>query len=105
LFVKDNILCTPAIEVGILSGITRKIILDIARQLKIKIKEGKFRKEDLYQAQEVFISNTTMEVMPVKKVDDITIPQSPGEITRMLHKAYKKIVNEYIKGEKNVEYC
>jgi branched-chain amino acid aminotransferase len=105
LFVKDNTLCTPAIEVGILSGITRRIILDIARQLKIKIKEGNFRKEDLYQAQEVFISNTTMEVMPVEKVDDIIIPQSPGEITRKLHKAYKKVVGEYIKGEKNAKYC
>ncbi len=96
-FVKDHILCTPAIDVGILDGITRRIILNIARELKIKTKEGKFKREDLYQAQEVFISNTTMELMPVTEVDNVRIGTRAGEVTKMLHKTYKKKVADYIK--------
>lgn len=96
-FVKDNILCTPGGNVGILDGITRRMILDIAKDLGIGINEGRFRKEELYHAQEVFISNTTMEVMPVAEVDDMKIADSPGGITRMLHRAYKKKVADYIK--------
>jgi len=44
----------------------------------------------------VFISNTTMEVMPVAEVDDTRIEDSPGRVTRMLHRAYRKKVAEYI---------
>ena len=96
-FVKDNILCTPATGVGILDGITRRIILDAARELGIKVKEGRFRPEDLYNADEVFISNTTMEVMPISGVDDKKTP-SKFTITRQLHKAYRKKVAEHIKA-------
>lgn len=96
-FVKDGILCTPGVDVGILDGITRRMILDIAGDLGIGVREGRFRKEDLYNAQEVFISNTTMEVMPVAEVDGAKIADSPGRVTRTLHRAYRKEVAEYIK--------
>jgi len=95
-FVKDKVLCTPATGVGILDGITRRIILDAAAELGIRVKEGRFRPEDVYSADEVFISNTTMEVMPVAEVDDIKTP-SKFMVTKLLHKAYRKKVVEYIK--------
>ncbi len=96
-FVKDGILCTPSVDVGILDGITRGLIIDIAGDVGIEVSEGRFRKEALYNAQEVFISNTTMEVMPVAEVDDTKIADSPGRLTRLLHRAYRKNVSEYIK--------
>ncbi len=99
-FVNDNILCTPAMDVGILGGITRRIILDIAGESGIRTKEGKFRPEKIYDADEVFISNSTMEVMPVTQVDGREIGSAAGEITRALHCAYRKRVAEYIKGDK-----
>jgi branched-chain amino acid aminotransferase len=68
-FLKKNVLCTPATGVGILDGITRRLILDAARKLGIKVNEGRFRPEDVYSADDVFISNTTMEVMPVSEID------------------------------------
>ncbi len=98
-FIKDGVLCTPSMQVGILGGITRSMILDIAKELKILIKEGRFWKKDLYKADEVFISNTTMEVMPVTGVDDIIIGNGTGSITKMLHKAYRKKVVNYLKKE------
>jgi len=97
-FIKDRVLCTPAAGVGILDGITRRIIIDSAKELGIGVREGRFRKEDIYHAREVFISNTTMEVMPVAEADHIKIGTAPGEMTLALHQAYKKKVNEFIKS-------
>lgn len=94
-FVKDDTLCTPSIDVGILDGITRGLIIEIARQKGIKVKEGRFRQQDIYDADEVFISSTTMELMPVNKVDNVKIVQCPGRITGLLHQAYRKGVKEY----------
>jgi branched-chain amino acid aminotransferase len=98
-FIRDRTLCTPDIEVGILDGITRKIILDAAKEMGIAVKEGRFRREEIYSAEEAFISNTTMEVMPVAEVDDARIG-TPGIITKALHKAYRKKVDKYIRQHK-----
>lgn len=99
-FVRNGVLCTPALDVGILDGITRKIILDTAKKLKIKTREGKFNRAHVYGAQEVFISNTTMEVMPVSEIDGIKIGAGIGKITKILHLAYKKRVTDYLKESK-----
>jgi branched-chain amino acid aminotransferase len=97
-FIHKQTLFTPGIRVGILDGITRKLILDAAYTSALKIKEGAFRKKALYAAEEVFISNTTMEVMPVSDVDDINISSRAGKITKLLQKAYRKRVAAYIKS-------
>lgn len=93
-FISNQILCTPSTNCGILDGITRKIILGLAVKNRIKIKEGRFRKEALYNASEAFITNTTMEVMPVSRVDKNKY--KVGTITRLLHREYKKEVNSTI---------
>jgi len=93
---KNKVLCTPAVDVGILDGITRGVILETAKELGIKIKEGYFSRGDVYNAHEIFISNTTMEIMPVTRVDNIIIGAEIGEITEMLRLAYKKKVSDYI---------
>jgi branched-chain amino acid aminotransferase len=95
-FVKNNVLCTPGIDVGILDGITRRLILDTARELNIRINEGRFRRQALYRAEEVFISSTTKEVMPVSEVDGRKIGRGVGKLTRRLHEAYRRKVSEYL---------
>lgn len=99
-FINNRVLCTPSVKVGILDGITRNIILNAARELQIETREGRFRPEDIHDSQEVFISNTTMEVMPVAGIVNVMKFPGPGSLTRMLHKAYKKKVAEYIESEK-----
>jgi branched-chain amino acid aminotransferase len=93
-FVKDTTLCTPSVACGILDGITRGTVMDLALREDIRIKEGEFSQEDLYSATEVFITNTSLEVMPVSKVDETTYPV--GNITKRLHKAYKQEVQTYL---------
>jgi branched-chain amino acid aminotransferase len=98
-FVHNDILCTPSLRTGILDGITRRVMLETAEELNIKTREGRFKPDDIRTAQEVFISNTTMEAMPVCEVLGINKFAGPGKITRVLHKAYRKKVNNYLQGE------
>ncbi|MEW6068344.1 MAG: branched-chain-amino-acid transaminase [Nitrospirota bacterium] len=98
-FYKDSILCTPSVDCGILDGITRGMVLNIASRENLKIEEGKFNKKDIYSADEVFITNTSLEVMPVSRVDDSNY--KIGNITRLLHKAYKEEVKAYIANVKS----
>lgn len=95
---KKGILCTPAIKVGILEGITRGMILDIAGELGLKSREGCFRRSDMYHAREVFITNTSMEVMPVTRIDAVRIRGKAGRVTAMIHDKYREKVSEYIEA-------
>jgi branched-chain amino acid aminotransferase len=91
---KDDILCTPSPECGILDGITRGVVIDIARRDGIQVKEGEFIKEDLYSAKEVFVTSSTLEVMPVSKIGDQKY--TVGNITKLLHNAYREEVRAHV---------
>jgi branched-chain amino acid aminotransferase len=93
-----GVLCTPSIECGILDGITRAIVIDLAVRNGITVREGKFTKDELYMASEVFITNTTVEVMPVSRVDGVDF--RVGGISRLLLKEYRKEVDAYVKEKK-----
>lgn len=97
-FSKGGILCTPSLECGILDGITRGLIVGLALRDGLMMKEGEFTREYLYSADEVFITNTTLEVMPVSKVDEQKY--AIGNITKLLHKAYRTEVNAYVANVK-----
>jgi branched-chain amino acid aminotransferase len=95
-FIKRGVLHTPEVGVGILNGITRMTIIDDARELGIRVKEGRFRPQSINSADEVFLSNTTMEVMPVRAVDGNNFPVRQGSITKKIHQAYKNRVAQYV---------
>jgi len=98
-FMKDGVLFTPSIECGILDGITRSVVINLAKKEGIHVKEGEFTKEDIYSAEEVFLTNTTMEVMPVSEVDGYQY--KVGRISKSLHKAYQEEVRAYVAEEKS----
>lgn len=93
-FMSGGALLTPSAECGILEGITRDVAMELARREGIEVKEGSFAREEIYSADEVFITNTTMEVMPVGMVDGRRF--EVGEVTRKLMEAYKQEVKEYV---------
>ena len=68
-FVRAGRLCTPALACGLLDGITRNIVLSLAQEAQIPVDEGYFGVEAIYKADECFLTNTSMEVMPVTMVD------------------------------------
>lgn len=98
--VKDGILKThPAVNL-ILNGITRQVILRICKHNQIPVKEESFTVDDIKTADEIFISSTTSEIMPIIQLDGSVIGNGePGEITKKLQKLF---VEEIQKECKNV---
>ncbi|MGE8206273.1 D-amino-acid transaminase [Heyndrickxia sp. NPDC080065] len=89
--VKGNCLMTHPATNLILNGITRRVILKICKENDITYKEEVFTVNDLMNANEVFVSSTTSEVMPVVQVNDKIIASgTPGPITRKLQQFFKQ---------------
>jgi branched-chain amino acid aminotransferase len=87
--LNKNILITP--KKGVLQGITRGAVIDIAKELHIPVKFGSISKEKLMSSSEFFATSTAGGIMPITKINGQLIGQGkPGEITRKLHKAYWK---------------
>jgi branched-chain amino acid aminotransferase len=93
--VKDGRVRTPEPQPGILVGITRASVLQAARREGIVVEEGEIRPEDLFCADEAFITSSIREVMPVVSAEGHAIGSgTPGPMTRRLHQGYLRIVAE-----------
>lgn len=91
--IKDKILFTPPSYLGLLEGITREAVISLALDKKYQVKEIPFNRVDIYNADEVFITNSSIELMPVTWVDGRSIAGGRiGSITKELMRAYKKVI-------------
>ena len=84
--VRDGVLYTPDLATGILPGITRNSIIELADDLGYEVVEKALIRSDLYLADEVFMCGTAAEVTPLRSIDDHEI--GVGEVTRALQNAY-----------------
>jgi branched-chain amino acid aminotransferase len=83
--VRQGRVLTPPIDAGILEGITREAVIELARHMGREVQEIPLTKHDVYIADECFLTGTAAEVVPVVKVDSRTIGEgAPGPITREL---------------------
>jgi branched-chain amino acid aminotransferase len=98
-FVKDYILCTPSVDAGVLDGITRELVIDLAKGTGMQVTEGNFLPQDLFSASEVFFTNTTSEVMPVSQVEDVKY--AVGEVARDLRKLYGERVKNMLMNDRD----
>ncbi len=90
--VADGSVITPSLDTNILPGITRSTVLDICRDSGIPAREECFKIETLIKAEEVFITNSLMEIMPVSRIEDNKIGKTvPGKTTQQLMSAYKNL--------------
>jgi branched-chain amino acid aminotransferase len=88
--VQGGGLRTPPLEAGILPGVTRGVVLDLARGLGLRVREETVNAPELMEADEVFFTSTLKEVMPVKAVGDHVVGSGrPGPVTRQLLEAYR----------------
>lgn len=93
-FVRDQRLMTPSLDCGILSGITREVVLRLARENGILVEEGEWPPEILAQAEEAFITGTVKKVMPVTSLDGRPIGNGkPGPVTRTLIRLYEDVLS------------
>lgn len=90
--IKNGYLITPPPHVGILEGITRNCVMELARQKGIPVFEKVFARYDVYVADEVFLTGTAAEVIPVVQVDGRIIGSgAPGLITKSLIEAFHEL--------------
>jgi branched-chain amino acid aminotransferase len=87
--VRDGVIYTPPQTAGILDGISRKSILKIAGDLGYTVVERNLARAELYLADEVFLSGTAAELVPVREIDDHQIGAGqPGDVTRALQRVF-----------------
>jgi branched-chain amino acid aminotransferase len=91
--VKGNDLLTPPLSAGALYGITRGVVMDLARKSGMNVSEPNLTRYDVFNADECFLTGTGAEVVPVVKVDGRVIGSgSPGPRTRELVTKYHDLV-------------
>ncbi|HEX4034979.1 MAG TPA: branched-chain amino acid transaminase [Solirubrobacteraceae bacterium] len=88
--IRDGVISTPPISAAILDGINRRSVVQIARDLGYTVLERTVARTDLYLADEVFLTGTAAELVPVREIDDHAIGAGkPGEITVVLQRAFQ----------------
>jgi branched-chain amino acid aminotransferase len=92
--VREGEIVTPGHHNSILDGITRRSIIQIATDLGYPVCERNIARAELYLADEVFLSGTAAEIVPVREIDDHAIGTGkPGEITRVLQSAFDDAIH------------
>jgi branched-chain amino acid aminotransferase len=95
--VRDGKLMTPSHDAGIVEGITRGVILDISRRMGLPVVEGFFPVSEIHNADEMFLTSTTREVVPIVKVDERAVGSGrPGPVTKRLLDAYRSEVQRLL---------
>jgi len=74
-FIKEKTLYTPSLACGVLPGITRGIVLEVAPTLGLRIQEGRYRPEFLYEADECFVTSSGVGILPVATIDGHPFPK------------------------------
>ena len=91
--VRDGKLLTPSREAGIIEGITRGVVLDQAREIGIEVTEGLFDIDEIGRADEMFLTSSTREVVPIARVEGKPVGNAlPGPITLQLLRAYRSAI-------------
>ncbi len=91
--IKKEALITPSLDSGILPGITRSAVIRIALNLGMKVRERRVSRKELLSADEIFLTNSLAEILPVVKIGSVKVGAGcPGRITKLLHKAYRQMV-------------
>jgi branched-chain amino acid aminotransferase len=89
---------TPPCWLGLLAGITRDVLIELAHHLRLPVRELPLTRHDLYNAEEAFLLSTIKEVLPVTRIDGRVIGTGhPGPITRRLHRAFRELVRRELR--------
>ncbi|HUP26485.1 MAG TPA: branched-chain amino acid transaminase [Candidatus Limnocylindrales bacterium] len=89
--VKNGVLVTPSMEADILEGITRRTVMELARELGIDVQERTVSRSELYGADELFFCGTAVEISWCKTVDKVEISPQAGPITSKLMRAFAEL--------------
>jgi branched-chain amino acid aminotransferase len=95
--VIGGVVLTPPLEAGILEGVTRSVVMKVAREAGISVLEVPLTEPALKQAEEVFITSSIREIVPIVKVDDVVIGAGrPGDTTKRIRALFAEYVARYV---------
>jgi len=93
-FVTQGRVKTPDVSVGLLWGITRRVVIDLVKKLGVALEEGFYAAEELLSAEEVFLTSTTREIMPVTVLDGKPVSDGkPGPVSKALLSEFRKFLS------------
>jgi branched-subunit amino acid aminotransferase/4-amino-4-deoxychorismate lyase len=95
-WITDGVFETPALNLGILASVTRAAVLEVAAELGISVREGRFPLERMLAADEVMALSTLREVQPVVRIGDV--PKEVGPITRRLMDGLQDMIRRETRG-------
>ena len=97
--VRQGEAITPSLEAGLLEGITRNFLFDVGKTIGVRVRDAILRDSDLETADEMFITSTTREILPVTSIDRRIVGAGiPGPVTRALADAFRHRANELTRG-------
>lgn len=100
--VHGGVVSTPPLRVGILEGITRRVVLEAAAEERVEVRERLLFPPDLYRADEAFITSSLREVVPMVRADGVTLGDGrPGPVTRRLHAAFRRRADAMLAEERD----
>ena len=94
--VKNGKVFTPPLNSGCLEGVTRGILMEIAPEAGVSVVEQTLRPEDLYTADEVFLTSTNRNVLGVSEIAGSKIAVAPGPVTRQLNELFVAYLTDYV---------
>lgn len=94
--VKEGKILTPPLSSGCLEGVTRDILLEIAPAAGVPACEQTLRPEDLYAADEVFITSTNRSLLGISEIAGHKLPVAPGLVAQKLERAFEAVMNDYV---------
>ena len=96
-FVKDGKIKTPSVDCGILEGVTREVVIMLGKEQGLNFEEGRYGARELVEADECFITNTGMEIMPVSRIGEKRIGTGcPGPLTARLSQLFQENVERFL---------
>ncbi|TDL30400.1 aminodeoxychorismate lyase [Jeotgalibacillus sp. S-D1] len=98
-WIEKRTLYTPALSTGILPGVTRKMVLALAGESDLHVSIGNFKKEAVLQAEEVFITNSIQEIVPIHSIEDTHFSGTEGKWTRHLLQKYQQSTRSLMRIE------
>jgi len=90
--VRNEEVATPPLSAGCLAGVTRAVLLEIGEKVGLRVREATLTAQDLFDADELFVTSTTREVQPVSQIEERKIRQVEGAVTRRLAEAFSNYV-------------
>jgi branched-chain amino acid aminotransferase len=97
--VKNGVALTPPLDAGLLPGITRAFLFEVGGEAGITVRDAVLKDDDLFGADEAFLTSTTREAVPIVRVDDRTIGSGkPGPVTLALLEGYRRKAQEMTKN-------